>query len=112
MIAGAHQRTGLNVAEAEAQRSLPQLAELLRRVEARNRQVIARRTQILTHGKNVDAAATEIAKHLDQLFRGFAQPNHHAALGDYAGRKLFGIFEQVESALVARAGAHGTIESR
>src|ERR1700685_1989737 len=45
MIAGAHQRSGLDVAEAEAQRFVPQLAKFLRGVEAGDGQVVTRRTQ-------------------------------------------------------------------
>jgi hypothetical protein len=43
MVAGADHRPRLDVAEAEAQRFLPQLAELLRRVEPRYGKMIARR---------------------------------------------------------------------
>ena len=67
MIARAHQWSGFDVAEAEAQGFVPQIAEFLRRVETGNGQVVPRGTQILAYGKNVDAAAAEIAEHLDQF---------------------------------------------
>ena len=41
MIAGTHQRSGLDMAETTAQRFLFQIDELIRRVEAGNREMIA-----------------------------------------------------------------------
>src|ERR1019366_5333278 len=96
VIAGAHHRSGLDVAEAEAQRFIPQLTEFLRRVEAGDRQVVARGAQILAHGENVNAAAAEIAEYLDEFVAGFAQSDHHAALGHHAGREFLGVLEQRE----------------
>src|SRR5580704_2464348 len=112
VIAGAHQRSGLDVAEAEAQRLLPQLAEFLRRVEPGYGQVVARGAEILTHGKNVNAAATEVAEHLNQFFRGFAESHHHSALRHHAGRELLGIFQQREAAFVTGSGAHRAVKTR
>src|ERR1700675_3040955 len=47
VIARAHHRSGLHVAEAEAQGFIPQLAKFLRRVEPCDGQVVARGTQVL-----------------------------------------------------------------
>src|SRR4029077_13625562 len=60
VVAGAHHGTGFDVAEAEAQRFVPQLAEFLGRVEAGNGQVVARWTEILAYGKNVNATSAEV----------------------------------------------------
>ena len=87
-------------------------SEFVGRVEARDRQMIARGTQVLADGENIDAAHAEIAENLDQFFGRFAKADHHAALGDHAWRKLFGVLQQIESALVAGSRAHGAIKTR
>src|ERR1700691_1775201 len=112
MIAGAHQRSGLDVPETEAQRFVPQLTEFLWRVEARDRQVVAGRTQILSYGKNVNPALAEMAEHFDQLVGGFAQAHHHSTLGHHAGGKLLRVFKQGKSAFVTCAGAYCAIKAR
>src|SRR5258706_1628490 len=112
LVAGTQHRPGLDVAEAGAQRLIPQLAELLWRIEPGNGQVVARGAQVLAHGKNVNASAAEIAKHLDQFVRGFAQANHDSTLRHHAGREFLGILQQGESALVTGARTHCAIKSR
>src|ERR1700691_281297 len=112
VITGAHQRPGLDVTEPEAQGFIAQLTEFFRSVEARHGQVVARWTQILAYGKNVNPAPAEIAEYLDQLLNRFAQTHHHAALRHHAGREFLGVLEQGKSAFVTRAGAHRAIKAR
>src|ERR1700733_7914770 len=50
MITGAHHRAGLDMAETEAQSFVPQVAELFRRVEPGDGQVVPRGPQILAYG--------------------------------------------------------------
>ena len=52
----------------------------------------------------------EIAEDFDQFFRWLAEADHDAALRDHAGRKFLGVLQQIERALVARAGAHRAIQ--
>src|SRR5580704_252412 len=112
VITRAHHGAGFDVAEAEAKGCFTQFAEFLGRVEARDGQMIARRAQILPDGKNVDAAAAEIAEYFDQFVRRFAEADHDAALCHHAGREFLGVIEQRESALVARSGANRAVEAR
>ncbi len=67
VIAGAHQRAGFHVTEAHLQRLFFKEAKLFRRVQARHRQVVFRRPQILADGEDVDFARGQIAKYLQQL---------------------------------------------
>ena len=73
VIAGAHQRAGLHVAEAHLQRFFFQEAKLIRRVQPRHRQVVFRRPQILADGEDVDFPRGQIAKYCEQLVRALAQ---------------------------------------
>src|SRR5579864_4065094 len=76
MVAGADQRPGLDVAEAEAQSLFFQVSEFIRRVKARNRQMVARGAQILSDGKNIDPPCGKVAKDVNPFGHGFAEPNH------------------------------------
>ena len=55
MITGSNQRTRLDMAETEGQRFIPQIRELLRCIEASNRQMISRRAKVLPDSENVNA---------------------------------------------------------
>ena len=68
MITGPYHRPRFNVAEAKAQRLIPQINKFLWLVEASDWQVIFRGPQVLADGKNIDPARPEIVKHFDQLF--------------------------------------------
>src|SRR5262245_13932127 len=49
VVAGAHQGTGFHMPEAESERFFLQISELLRRIEARDRQMVARGAQVLAN---------------------------------------------------------------
>src|ERR1700692_2392505 len=79
MIAGTDHGARLDVTETEAKRFIAEIAELLRCVETGNRQVVARRPQILAHRENIDAAGAEIAEDFDHILARLAQsPTNHA----------------------------------
>jgi len=111
VITGSHHRSGLDVPEPETERFVLQVDKLFRFVEASNRQVILRRPQILAHGEDVDSSPAEVAENLDQFICGFAEADHHSAFRSSVRRKLLGVFQQGERALVTGAGAHHAIES-
>ena len=56
--------------------------------------------------------AGEIAEDCEQLVGFFAKADHHAGFRDPFGPQLFGVAQQLEGALVARAGADDAIEAR
>src|ERR1022692_2807759 len=93
-VTGPHQRSGLDMAETEAQSLFPQIGKLFGLIEAGNRQMILRRAQILPYREYVDAARAKIAEDFDQFFRRLSQANHYAALGHHAGREFLGILQQ------------------
>src|SRR5215470_8529463 len=47
VVAGAHQGAGFHMPEAESERFFLQISELFRRIEARDRQMVARGAQVL-----------------------------------------------------------------
>src|SRR5579864_4260282 len=100
------------MAKAEAESLLFQISELIRGVEARNRQVITRRAQILSDSENIDAAIGEVAENVDQFGHGFAEADHQAGLRHHPWRKLLGVFEQPQRALIARTRADHTVQPR
>ena len=58
------------------------------------------------------SARGEVAEDFEQLGGLFAQADHHAGFGEPFGPQLFGVAQQFEGALVARAGADDAIEAR
>ena len=68
VITGPYQRSGLNVAETEAESLIPQIGKFFGRVEASNWKVIFRGTQVLTYGENIYAACAEVAENFHKLF--------------------------------------------
>ena len=67
MIAGAHQRSGFYVAKPALQGRFLEKLKFIWCVEARNREMVAGRPQVLTNGEDVYSAGTEISKYLNQL---------------------------------------------
>ena len=68
VITGAHHRSGLDMAETEAESLASQMGELLGRVETRDRQMILRGAQVLAYGEDIDAACTQIAEDFNEFF--------------------------------------------
>ena len=54
----------------------------------------------------------EVAEDCEQLVRLFAEADHDAGLREPFGPQLFGVAQQLEGTLVARAGADDAIEAR
>ena len=63
-------------------------------------------------GENVAVHRRKVAEDLQQLAGLFAEANHDPGFSDTSGIQLFGVFEQAQSALVARSRAHHAIEAR
>src|SRR5688572_2867311 len=80
VIRAANERTGLDVPEAERARAIAERGKRLRRDEAHDRKVLARRPQILADGENVAAGAAEILEHREELLVLLAETGHQAAL--------------------------------
>ena len=74
--------------------------------------MIARRAEILPDGENVAAHSSQIAEYIKQFMRLFAEAHHHARFRDSAGVQLFGVAQQLQRTLIARAGADNAIQPR
>ena len=69
VIAGAHQRAGLDMAETHLQGFFFEEAELVGRVQPRHGKVVLRRPQVLADGEDVHVVGREIAENLEQFVR-------------------------------------------
>ncbi len=98
--------------EAHLERLNLQLGELARRVEPGHGQVIARRAQVLADGQDVAVHGSEIAEDREQFVCFFAQAGHHPGLGNSGGVELLGKLQQLQRALISRAGPYDSIEPR
>ena len=65
VIAGTHKRARLNVAETQAERLFFQISELVRRIKAGDRKMIARRPQVLAYRENVNAPLGQITENVN-----------------------------------------------
>ena len=81
VVAGADERPGLDVLEAERQRLGLHLGELVGVVVALERQVLDRRPQVLADREDVAVDRAQRLERLGQLVAGLAQADHQAALG-------------------------------
>ncbi|MCY1377866.1 hypothetical protein D9M69_654610 [compost metagenome] len=79
---------------------------------AAHRQVRARRRQVLADGQHVDVVGAHVAHHLQDLFVGFAQADHDAALGRHVRVQRLELLQQVEAELVVAARARFLVQAR
>src|SRR6185369_15240627 len=70
---------------------------------ANDRQVLGRRPKVLAQRKNADAVSTEIAHHLEYLFRRLSQSQHEAGLRRRIRPHPARMLQHLERTLVARA---------
>ncbi|MDQ2674215.1 MAG: hypothetical protein M3Y40_06120, partial [Chloroflexota bacterium] len=83
VVAGAHQRPGLDVLEAHLEPDAPQRHELGRRVVLHQREVLPGRAQVLADGEDVDIGLAQEGHGVDDLVPGLAEPEHDPGLGDH-----------------------------
>ena len=112
VVAGTHEWAGLDVAESHVEGFGFELGEFAGRVEPGHGQVIARGAQVLADSEDVAADSGEVAKDVEQFVGLFAEADHHAGLGNADRVELLCIAQQLERALIARAGAYDAIEPR
>jgi len=112
VITGSHQWTRFNMPESQFKRFLFDEVKLIGRVETRNRQVIARRPQILTNRENIHRSLGQIAKHVLEFGHIFAQADHYSTLGYYLRIEQFGIPQNAYCPLIARARPNRAIKAR
>src|SRR5258706_12976027 len=74
VIAGPNQRARFNVTESQRHAVMLQLGELVRRVPARDGQMLVGRPEILTDRDDVDARRAQVAQRREQLVPIFSQP--------------------------------------
>ena len=76
VITRAHQRPRFHVAKTASESRFPQELKLLRGIKARDWQMVARRTQVLSEGEDIHSARTEIVENFHEFGGGFAQSHH------------------------------------
>ena len=79
---------------------------------ALDRQVRVAGRQVLADGEHVDAVRAQVAHHVQNLFVGFAQAHHQAALGRHARVQGLEFFQQIQAEGVVAAGARFLVQAR
>jgi plasmid stabilization system protein ParE len=82
VIAAADERAAFDVLEAHLEGFVLKEGELVRGVEARHRQVVARGAKVLADGEDVDRPVGEVAEDGEELVHLFAHADDDAGLGD------------------------------
>jgi hypothetical protein len=90
MIRAAHQRTGLDVAEAELLGFGFEFFKLVRRHVTLDTKLAIRRLEILSDGNNVDVVFSQIMQCAHRFIVGFPNANHKARLGQHVGAHSLG----------------------
>ena len=83
VIARPHERPGDHLREAERPGQHREVVELRRRHEPGDRNVLERRRQVLAQRQHVAADRPQVGEDVEQFFRGLAEAEHQAALGDH-----------------------------
>ena len=112
VVGAAHQRAGLDVAEAEPAPERRELGELVGVIVARDRQVLRRGSEVLTEGENGHADLAEVAQRGQQLVALFAEPEDDARLGRDRRRELAGAAEELKRPCVPAAVPRHLVEAR
>ncbi len=102
-IARTHQRTGNHFAEAAREAGFPVLRELLRRDEARHRQMVRCRPQVLAQRDDVHVRGAQVVEGLDDFRVALAEAEHEAALGQHIGAMLLGVRQHGQRLFIAGA---------
>src|SRR5436190_15211614 len=88
VIARSHQWTGLYVAEAETKSFFFQIAKFFECVEAGNRQVVARRSQVLSYSQDIHTAFGQIPEHVHEFGHCLAQADHKTGFRHHSWGEL------------------------
>src|SRR6185436_7768411 len=109
VIAAAHERSRLAVAEAEGKREPAVGRELVRVDPAVDRQVLRRRLEVLAEGEDLDAGLADVGDRRADLAGSLAEAEHDAGLDPalIVSRVATadGLGEQGEAAVVTASGA-------
>jgi len=87
MIGATHHGAGSHRGKAQLVGDAGVFAELVRVHKAFHRGVMLARLQVLANGDHVHVVGAQILDGVDDLFKGFAQPHHDAALVLTSGRR-------------------------
>src|SRR3989441_1273019 len=101
VIAGPDQRARFDMPESERHAVALELGEFVRRVPARDGQMLIRRPQVLADGENVDAGRAEIAQRREQLVPFLAQAADDPGLRQQLGIHVLGAVEELQGPRVA-----------
>src|SRR4051812_26860720 len=113
VIAGAHERAGRHVLEAELVGRALERGELVRVPVAHDRQVALGRAQVLAHGEDLDAVLAQPAERVDHLLEALAEADHEARLRhDVVAAHLLGVGQHAQRARPRRATSRDAVEAR
>src|SRR2546427_12457641 len=96
VVARAHQRAGFYVTIAHLEAVAAERGELVGRVVPRDREMLARGTEVLADGQDVHVLCAEVPDRHPQLIPVFPQPADDPRLRERAGVHLLGPSQQLE----------------
>ena len=108
----ARQRRGRHHQEALGVGDRLQRLELVRRHEAFDLVMFARRLQILPDGEEIDVGRAQVVHHLQHFVALLAEAHHDAGLGEHRGIELLHPLQQPQRMEIARARPHREIKRR
>ncbi len=113
VVAGANQRTGRDVVEAERVGVAFERHELVGVPVADDRQVTLGRAQVLSDGEHLHAAVAQRGEGVDHLIVGLAESDHQPGLGDdLVVAELAGEAQHAAGTLELRAAARDRVQAR
>src|SRR5690242_12590514 len=112
VIAGTHERAGLDVLKAHRHPDVAHVAEFVGSHVAVDWNVVGRGTQILAERENVDVDGAQVAHDELDFLEGLAHAKDDARLGRNVRRDPLGRAENLHHALVATAGTATLVEAR
>ena len=102
----ARQRRGRYAQEPLGAGDLLQLREFFRCPEPVDGVMFGGGLQVLAHGEEIDIGGAQVVHHLADIVEGLTQADHQAGLGEQFRVGAFGVIQQPQRGVIARAGAH------
>src|SRR3954452_21576588 len=113
VVAGAHERAGGDVVEAQVVGRPLERGELVGVPVAHDGQVALGGAQVLADGEDLHAVRAQLREGVDHLVVRLAEPDHQAGLGgDLVAAHLLGVGEDAQRPLPARAAAGDRVQPR
>src|SRR5216117_4046107 len=111
VVARAHQRAGFYVTIAHLEAVAAERGELVGRVVPRDREMLARGTEVLADGQDVHVLCAQIPHRHQQLIPVFPQPANDPRLRERGGVHLLGPSQQLERPGIPAAWSRQPVQS-